>query len=216
MRPAQGRNPLPATITATIDMKLKTCIFILLIILSTISFGQNTELFADSLEMATDPASDAEPDDTFYMAGLATMTMFFMIVFFVLVIVGLILACILLAIFSGLVMAGIVSTSLVVGLYKKSFQKGFKLLIVLTSMFLSSIATTVVFVIVNKIMHWFIVEVAIVGGLILGALSGLVCGLVFFRLLKLAVDKLTTWLKDKNVMAAGNSAQPPVGQNSTS
>jgi hypothetical protein len=194
-------------------MKIKTCIFILFIILSTIPFGQNAEFSANSLEMTTNPASDAEPDDTFYMAGLATMTMVFMIVFFVLVIVGLILDCILLAIFSGLVMTGILSMSLVVGLYKKSFQKGFKIFIVLTSMFLSSIATTVVFVSLNKIMHWFIVEVAIVWGLVLGSLSGLVIGLIFFRLLKLAVDKLTTWLKDKNVMAAGNSKQAPSGQN---
>ncbi len=122
--------------------------------------------------------------------------------FFALIGLALILICVgagivltvlgLLAIF-GLVSFGVLSTSLIVGLNKKSFAKGFKTFIVLSSTVGGLLICGTGFWLFNKIVHWWTTQTAI----FTGATCGLLAGLIFGLLANYILQRLTNYFKTK-------------------
>jgi hypothetical protein len=106
---------------------------------------------------------------------------------------GIILTVLGLFILFGFVSFGILSTSLIVGLHKKSFEKGFKVFIVLSSTFVGLLLGLVSFWLQNKIQHWWTTPFALVSGAICGLLGGLVFGVLTFYVFK----RLSSYFKIK-------------------
>ena len=107
--------------------------------------------------------------------------------------VGIALAVLGLLIVFGFVSMGILSTSIIVGLHKKSLAKGFKTFTVLASTFAGILSFSIGFWALNKIFHWATSQIAITTGAISGLLAGILFGLIVFYLLK----RLTSFFKSK-------------------
>jgi hypothetical protein len=93
----------------------------------------------------------------------------------------------------GFISVGIISTSVLVGLNNKSFSKGFKTFIVLTSSFIGIFICALGFWLLNKVLHWWVWKTAILIGAIFGLLGGLIFGLLTFYILRW----LTNYFKTK-------------------
>jgi MFS family permease len=181
---------------------LKTLI---LLILLSISFNclavQNV---ADSLTIAdTNSATITNADvpqydDTFYEAGLVTMTIFFLIGFCILTAIGVAIATLILLAILALGFFGAFSTSIIYGLYKKSLSKAFRLFMVLSFGFCGAVFSSLVFIFFNEILRWFTFENALLQGAILGLLSGFVAGFIAFQILKSLTKLFIAKLKTKN------------------
>jgi hypothetical protein len=91
------------------------------------------------------------------------------------------------------VSVGIVSTSIIVGLHKKSFERGFKIFIISSSSFAGTLLFTIVFWAINHVMHWFTTKTALLTGACFGLVSGFILGLLVAYILK----KLTNYFKGK-------------------
>ena len=118
-----------------------------------------------------------------------------------LLLIGLIIACILIGIgiiiglaalfiLFVLVSLGVISTSVYVGLYQRSFQKGFKVLILLTTTLSAMAVGMVGLVVLNQIQHWFSLATA----LGIGAVSGMVAGVLLGLLIHAVVRKVSSVL----------------------
>ena len=88
---------------------------------------------------------------------------------------------------------GVLSTSIIVGLHKKSFEKGFKVFIISSSTLAGTLLFTVVFWAINHLMHWFKTKTALFMGAGFGLVSGFILGVLVFYVLK----KLSNYLKGK-------------------
>jgi hypothetical protein len=104
---------------------------------------------------------------------------------------GIVLTVFGLFILFGLVSFGILSTSIIVGLNKKSFAKGFKTFIVLASTFGGLFFCGVGFWLINKIFLWWTTQTAI----ITGTASGLIAGFTFGLLAYYILQRMTTYFK---------------------
>ena len=105
--------------------------------------------------------------------------------------VGIVLTVIGLLIVFGLVSVGILSASLIVGLNKKSFAKGFKTFLVLSSSVGGLIICGVGFWLLNKVVHWWTTKTAI----LIGASCGLLAGIAFGFLGFIILQRLTTFFR---------------------
>lgn len=106
---------------------------------------------------------------------------------------GIVLTVIALLMLFGLIGAGIVSTSVMIGLYTKSFEKGFKTFLVSATTICGIFAGTVIFWLFNKIVHWVSTTASLLIGSVVGLISGLLLGFTLFYVLQ----KLTSYLKSK-------------------
>lgn len=93
----------------------------------------------------------------------------------------------------GLIAAGALSTSLLVGLNKKSFTTGFKTFVILFSTLSCTVLGGIGFYLLVKITHWMEIETATLSGLGIGLISGLILGFT----LSYIIQKFTTYLKAK-------------------
>lgn len=93
----------------------------------------------------------------------------------------------------GFILVGAISTSILVGINKKSFTSGFKTFVTVFSTFAFGIIGIGSFWFLNKLLHWWSETKAITIGLSLGLISGLVTGLI----LAFVIKKLSTFLKAK-------------------
>ncbi len=118
-----------------------------------------------------------EPMDLFLLIVL-------FIIFCVAIGIGVTLTFLALSIVFGLVAFGVLSTSIIVGLNKKSFEKGFKTLIILSSTIFGILLSLVLFWFQNKIQHWWSMQTALISGFIFGALSGFLVGKLAVYILK--------------------------------
>lgn len=120
---------------------------------------------------------------------------FFLIIglMFVLVFVGvgITVTAALLFILFGFIGAGILSTSVLIALNRKSFSKGFRSFVVLTTTVSGLIIGAVGFWLLNLITHWWDYKIA----LLTGAISGLAAGILFGYLVFYVIRKITTSLK---------------------
>lgn len=106
---------------------------------------------------------------------------------------GIALTVIAFLILSGLIGAGLVSTSVMIGLYTKSFEKGFKTFIVSAITICGIFSGTIGFWLFNKIVHWFSTSTSLIIGSVVGLKSGLLLGFTLFYV----IQKLTSFLKSK-------------------
>lgn len=93
----------------------------------------------------------------------------------------------------GFISLGIVSTSVLVGLWKRSFTKGFKVFILLFSCFGGIVTGGFTFGAFNLILHWTKTSVAI----LCGSATGAVCGLIFGYFAFYIIRKLIVFLMQK-------------------
>ena len=84
----------------------------------------------------------------------------------------------------GFISWGIVSTSLLVGLWKRSFTKGFKVFILLFSCLGGLLTGGFTFGAFNLILHWTKTSIVILCGSAAGAVCGLIFGYVFFYIIR--------------------------------
>ena len=191
---------------------MKTTFFITTILLFTLinlpAFGQiansaiqiTSSVQSDTITEKSNSTEYAESDD--FSPGL----LFFALIGFVFILIcvgaGIALTILGLLILFGLVSFGILSTSIIVGLNKKSFAKGFKTFIVLTSTVVGPLLFSVGFWLLNKVVHWWTVQTAI----ITGATLGLMAGLIFGQLVYYILQRLTAYFKQKlNLTTEENS-----------
>jgi len=178
-------------------MKLKifTTTFALFLLTSLTIFGQTIDtstqaihsVQADTLTTATKTDQFAGTDD------FSPMQLFFVLILLAVVLLGIGLTILILFILFGLVSVGILSTSIIVGLNKKSFTKGFKTFILLATTIAGFLIGGLTFLLIHKINHWWTLKTSIISGTISGLLGGFVFGLLLFYILR----RLTTYFKQK-------------------
>ncbi|MBS1664682.1 MAG: hypothetical protein JST68_26795 [Bacteroidetes bacterium] len=157
-----------------------------------------TVLLLLSFSMAwsqVDPSTPQSDDAEF------NVFLFTLLLVFIAIIVGAIIAGALLAIISlfallALVSAGVLSTSILVGLYRKSLAAGFKTAIVLTCSLGSAFLGTIIFWLINRIfqIHLNPPTAALIGafsGLLGGILLGLILNSIIRLFLKYCRQKLS-------------------------
>jgi hypothetical protein len=198
----QGLKTLPANIdneTATMKLTLFITTILLFTLTSLRTFAQTADstiqitnsVQTDTITTKSNSMKYDENDD--FSPGLFFFAMIGFVFILVCVGAGIVLTVLGLLIIFGLVSFGILSTSIIVGLNKKSFAKGFKTFFVLASTFVGLIFFGVGFWLLNKIAHWWTTQTAI----ITGATSGLFAGLAFGLLAYYVLQRLTTYFKQK-------------------
>lgn len=140
------------------------------------------------------------------------------LLFFALIGLSLVLACIgagiavtviaMLIVF-GLIAFGVLSTSVAIGLYKRSFANGFKTFVVLSSSIGGMVICAVGLGVMNAVWLWWTLQTAIMAGAVIGAMSGVGFGYLAFYMLRylgtLFMNKLG--LNDTNKINIGNMTQ---------
>lgn len=132
-------------------------------------------------------------DDEDFAPGLGLFALFGIGFIFVCVGAGVALTVFGLLILFGLISLGALSASVLVGLNRKSFATGFKTFLVFSTTIGGLIICGAGFWMLNKFVHWWSAKTAILVGVSLGFVAGLVCGLIAFYVLQ----RLTTFLKSK-------------------
>jgi len=137
---------------------------------------------------------DSVEDEEFNLF-LFTLLILSIIAICICVVIGIIITLLLLLLVFGLITAGALSGSILVGLNKKSFTAGFKTFVILFSTASSAMIGGLGFWLLNKLLHWWIQEVAICTGIVSGLLGGLALGFS----VAFIIQKFTTFLKAKLV-----------------
>ena len=181
---------------------MKTTIILILISISFNCFAEqnvaDSLALADTNSFATTNADLPQYDDNFYEAGLITMTFFFLIGFCILTAIGVAIATLILLAILALGFVGAFSTSIIYGLYKKSLSKAFRLFMVLSFSFSGAVFSTLIISILNKTLHWFAFENALLVGAFIGLIAGLVVGFIAFQILKSLTKLFIAKLKTNN------------------
>ena len=141
----------------------------------TLTASNNTEVNEDSVDEYGSPL------------------MLFVIIFLVLALAcigaGIVVTVLGLLVLFGLVSFGIISTSIIIGLYKKSFAKGCKSFVVLAATIGSLVCCTAGCWVFNDFVHWWTTEYALLIGAVCGLFAGCAVGLFVFTILQ----RLTTY-----------------------
>jgi hypothetical protein len=145
----------------------------------------------DTLTTINHSAEIDESDD--FAPGLLFIALIGIAFILVCVGCGIALTVIALLIIAIFISLGILSTSIIVGLNKKSFTTGFKTFIVLTSSIGGILLGGISFWGFNQLVHWWTVKTAVLLGVICGFFGGLVFGILAFYILQ----RLTNYLKRK-------------------
>jgi hypothetical protein len=132
------------------------------------------------------PAGDSD-----FTPGLLIGAVIMAMGFLVLIGVGIVLAALVFGFVAVLVSAGVLSTSVIVGLNKRSFTKGFKTFIYLLPSSFGLLLGALCLALLNMITHWFSTGIAT----LIGAASGLTAGLCIGVLVLFAIQRLTTHYK---------------------
>jgi hypothetical protein len=99
-----------------------------------------------------------------------------------------------LLIFFSLISFGVLSTSILVGVYQKSFESGFKTFFVGISGIVSVFLSVVFFSLLNTITEWWSFHAAILYGFVLGLSSGVIFGYLGYRVFQLILNYFKTRL----------------------
>lgn len=102
------------------------------------------------------------------------------------IVVALALVCMLTGFFIllGLITAGVVSASVITGLYKKSFAKGFKVFLVLSCALGGAFTFAALFGLTNLVLHWYDTLTSVLAGAGFGLISGMLFGFLAFYVLQ--------------------------------
>lgn len=132
-------------------------------------------------------------DDDHFSPGLFFILMFVIFVALACIGAGMALTVFVLLVLFGLVSFGIISTSIIIGLYKKSFAKGCKSFVVLAATIGSLVCCTAGCWIFNDLVHWWTAENALLIGAASGLFAGGAVGLFVFTILQ----RLTAYFVQK-------------------
>jgi hypothetical protein len=157
----------------------------------SIQTNSQTEQTQSNLTTETETEEFEDIDD--FAPGLFFFALFAFVFILICVGAGIVLTVVGLLILFGLIGAGILSASILVGLNKKSFTKGFKTFLLSTTTIGGLLIGMTGVWILNKITHWWTLQTTLLTGSISGLLAGLVFGLFAFYV----IQKLTTFLKTK-------------------
>lgn len=130
-----------------------------------------------------------EGDSNDFSPGLLFFALIGLAFILICVGMGIVLTIFLLLIAFGLISAGIISTSVVIGISRNSFSSGFKVLLVSFFTLGGFLAGLAGFWIVNRISHWWNDQTALLVGAISGVIAGLILGVFSFYVIR----KLTLW-----------------------
>lgn len=109
------------------------------------------------------------------------------------VILGVLVALLIISAILALGTAGIISTSFIYGLYKRSLEKAFRLFFIAASGLFNLALCSILFPVLNKIMHWTTFGNALIAGIVVGILSGSLVGFIVFIMMK----RLTQWFVER-------------------
>lgn len=174
--------------------------FMIVFLTNNLTFGQltdsiqtNDQTVQTQNNLTTETETEAFEDIDDFAPGLFFFAVFAFVFILICVGAGIVLTVVGLLILFGLIGAGILSASILVGLHKKSFTKGFKtFLISITTISGLLIGMTGIWIL-NNITHWWTLQTT----LLTGSISGLLAGLIFGRFAFYVIQKLTTFLKTK-------------------
>ena len=107
--------------------------------------------------------------------------------------IGIAIIVLFLILLFGLVTFGVLSTSIIVGINKKSFSKGFKTFIILFSTICGSLICGMLFFSINEYYHWW----SRMNSTIIGLSSGLFAGLLFGISTYYIIRYFTNYFKKK-------------------
>jgi len=124
---------------------------------------------------------------------LLTLLIIGLVSMLVTIVIGIILTLVLLVVIFGLISFGALSASVIIGIHKKSVTKGFKTFVMVFSTLVSALLGTIIFYILNRIVHWGETGAAMLYGLFFGLLGGFLFGL----LLAFTIQKFSQFLKAK-------------------
>jgi hypothetical protein len=175
----------------TIIFTLLTLIFLTTYVKANDSLKEptiNTSVDTSSVSSQIDTYSETEED---FAPGLLFTALFALGFVLVCIGAGIFLATLVLLAVFGLVMLGVLSTSIIIGLNKKSFEKGSKTFIVLTSTIGGLLIGGTGFWLLNKVVHWWTPQTSILIGAGLGFLIGIGLGFLVFIILQ----RLTVYFK---------------------
>jgi hypothetical protein len=162
-----------------------------------ISYCQDKDtgkVIVDSVKHTSGSTTSADLRDDIsddFSPGLAFFALFAIGFVLICVGVGIVFTILSLLILFGLISLGILSVSVLIGINKKSFEKGFKTFLVSFSTIGGLVFFSIGFWLLNKIMHWWVTKTAIIIGMSLGLVIGLTFGLLSFYILQ----RLTTFFK---------------------
>ncbi|UMQ42597.1 hypothetical protein MKS83_02650 [Chryseobacterium sp. Y16C] len=121
----------------------------------------------------------------------------FMVLMFIFILIcvgiGIVIAVLLFLLLFGIIAIGLVSSSILVGLYNKSFLKGFRILIIGGSTIDCAILGIGSFIIYNKIVHYWPLQTSIFVGTLSGSIAGFLLGIIIFY----AIRRLTGFFYSK-------------------
>ncbi|RYD83310.1 MAG: hypothetical protein EOP53_01220 [Sphingobacteriales bacterium] len=109
---------------------------------------------------------------------------------------GMLVALILAFVLAAFISVGILSTSVLIGLHKKSFEKGFRIFWILCVNVGSIFINVPLFYFLNRIMQWFPAQTALITGIIAGVVGGFIFGIISFYIFR----KLVVFLKTKLII----------------
>jgi hypothetical protein len=127
--------------------------------------------------------------------GLFFFLIFGLMFIVVFVGVGITLTAATLFLIFGFISAGILSTSVLIALNRKSFSKGFRSFVALTTTLSGLIIGSVVFWILNLITHWWDYKIALLTGSISGLTAGILVGFLVFYVTRKITTNLRARLK---------------------
>lgn len=150
-----------------------------------------TIVFATCLLLAIQTQALAQtttPTDDEFNPAFIVLAVIFLVIMFGSIIIGAIVSAILLLLVFALVSAGILSTSLLVGLYKRSFSAGFKTFLVFSCAIAGSTFGALAIALINHFFHfhWNHPTTVLIGAGS-GLAGGILLGLVVFSMIRLFV-----------------------------
>ncbi|KIC63004.1 hypothetical protein [Chryseobacterium taiwanense] len=168
----------------------KALLFIILFFTSLYAFGQQEP------SLITDFKSLHFVEETYDEGydGAPGLFIFLMLIFILVCIgIGIVVATLLFLLLFGIIAMGLISSSILVGLYNKSFLKGFKIFIIGGSTIGCTILGIGSFIIYNKIVHYWPLHTSVLVGAVSGSIAGLLLGIIIFY----AIRKLTGFFYSK-------------------
>ncbi len=174
------------------DHSRKILLLIILFCTSLFLFGQQDH----SLIIGFKPINflDSGYDENYDAApGLFIFAVLMFIFILVCIGVGIVVATLILLLLFGVIAIGLISSSILVGLYNKSFLKGFKIFIIGGSTMGCTILGIGSFIIYNKIVHYWSLQTSVFVGILSGSIAGFLLGIIIFY----TVRKLTGFFYSK-------------------
>jgi hypothetical protein len=157
----------------------KALLFIILFFASLFVFGQQDPSLMTHFKSMhfVDEGYSQEYDGS---PGLFIFMVLMLIFIMICIGIGIVVAILILLLLFGIIAVGLISSSVLVGLYNKSFLKGFRIFIIGSSTIGCLILGTACFIIYNKIVHYWTLQTSIFVGALSGSIAGFLLGIILF------------------------------------